>query len=101
MFNLFIGGGVDFDSDPIVAMFQPNQDSTTVRIPLVCDTEVEGNERFNITLSANLPVTLGARSTAIGIIQDSTGSIVINVPKCFYAYFLSCCFFWIGKLYFS
>ena len=85
MFNLFIGGGVDFDSDPIVATFQPNQDSTTVRIPLVCDTEVEGNERFNITLSANLPVTLGARSTAIGIIQDSIGIIVINVPKCLYA----------------
>ena len=74
-----IGGGVDFDSDPVVATFQPNQDSTTVRIPLVCDTEIEGDERFNITLNASLPVILGARSTAIGVIEDSTGTYIIMV----------------------
>ena len=59
----------------MVATFQPNQDSTTVRIPIVCDTEVEGNERFNLTLNTSPPVMLGARNTAIGIIEDSTGKL--------------------------
>ena len=73
-----IGGGVDFNSDAVVATFQPNQQSTTVRIPIVCDTEVEGNERFNLTLTTNPPVMLGARNTAIGVIQDSTGTLLFH-----------------------
>lgn len=68
-----VGGGVDFDSSSVVATFLPNEDSTTVMIPIVCDTDVEGNEQFNLSLSANPPVIVGAQSTAIGIIEDSTG----------------------------
>lgn len=64
---------MDFDSSAIVATFQPNEVSTTVNIPIVCDTVVEGNERFNLTMSVNPPVILGAQSSAVGIIGDSTG----------------------------
>ena len=68
-----IGGGVDFVSSSVVATFQPNEDSTTVMIPIVCDTIMEGNEQFNLSLIASPPVILGAQSTATGIIEDSTG----------------------------
>lgn len=64
---------MDFDSSAVVATFQPNEDSTTVTIPIVCDTNVEGSEQFNLSLSTSPPVVLGAQSTAIGIIEDSTG----------------------------
>lgn len=73
MINFTIGGGVDFDSRSVVATLQPNVASTTVRIPIVCDTEVENNEQFNLTLSVSPPAILGAQSSAVGIIQDSTG----------------------------
>lgn len=74
-----LGGGIDFNSSAVVATFQPNQASTTVMIPIVCDTVVEGNEQFNLTLSASPPVTVGARSTAIGVIEDSTGRKLFDV----------------------
>ena len=74
----FVGGGIDFDSSAVTATFQPNQVSTTVRIPIVCDTEVEGNEQFNLTLNADPPVVIGAQSSAIGTIEDSTGKLLFK-----------------------
>lgn len=70
---------MDFDSSAVVATFLPNEASTTVMIPIVCDTEVEVSEQFNMSLGVSAPVTLGAQSTAIGIIEDSTGKLVLNV----------------------
>jgi len=64
---------VDFISDPVTATFQPNQLSTMVDIPIVCDTIVESEEEFNIVLIGNSAVVLGAQSSAVGVITDSTG----------------------------
>ena len=88
---------MDFDSDAVVATFQPNQETAIVRIPIVCDTDVEGNERFNLTLTTSPPVMLGARNTAIGVIQDSTGMCIVNgcnLLRCC----ISRCFLWDIKL---
>lgn len=91
---------MDFNSSAIVAMFAPNEASTTVTIPIVCDTEVEGNEQFNLSLTASPPVMLGAQSTAVGIIEDSTGKPLLNVI-CFIICICilnSGCFFWNGQI---
>ena len=48
----------------------------------MCDTEVEGNERFNLTLSASPPVILGVQNTAIGVIEDSTGKFLLVISFC-------------------
>jgi len=71
---LFLSGeGVDFISNIVTAIFQPNQLSTTVDIPIVCDTVSENDEVFDINLIGNPSVILGTQSSAVGVIVDSTG----------------------------
>jgi len=70
-----IGSGVDFDSNPITIIFGVGEVSKRVNISVSCDEEVEGEERFDISLSLpnnNPQVTLG-RQRSIVRITDSTG----------------------------
>lgn len=58
-------------------MFTAGQTSTTVEIPIEMDNEAEENEEFDLTIvipsEAEGLVRPGARSDAVGIIQDSSG----------------------------
>jgi len=57
---IIVGNGVDFVSDPVNATFLPNQQSTTVTIPLVADNMVEDTEFFGIELQLpESPARLG------------------------------------------
>ena len=70
-----IGSGVDFDSNPITIIFGVGEVNKRVNISVSCDEEVEGVERFDISLSLpsnNPQVTLG-RQRSIVMITDSTG----------------------------
>ncbi|MDX2213900.1 MAG: Calx-beta domain-containing protein [Oculatellaceae cyanobacterium bins.114] len=64
--------GSDFTSTPIVVNFAEGQTSQTVTIPITNDTDVEGNETINLTLSNPTGgATLGTQTTAILTIIDS------------------------------
>ncbi len=60
------------DYQPIATTvnFDPGESVKTVDIPLIDDTTGEGIEYFNLTLSQNINVNLGARSTLTVRIQD-------------------------------
>ena len=79
----FILAGSDYDPDPVDAVFSAGQTSTTVEIPIMMDNEAEGNEEFGLTIvipsEVERLVRPGARSSAVGIIQDSSG-IVVTQP---------------------
>ncbi|MDX2213898.1 MAG: Calx-beta domain-containing protein [Oculatellaceae cyanobacterium bins.114] len=64
--------GSDFTSTPIVVNFAEGQTSQTVTIPITNDTDVEGNETVNLTLS-NLTggATVGTQTTATLTIIDN------------------------------
>jgi len=67
--------GDDFDAMPVTVVFSPGDQSQVVNIPLVCDTLVEGEETFSMSLSTNVTnsrLQLGTQRTAIGNIDDST-----------------------------
>ena len=70
-----IGSGVDFDSNPITITFGVGEVSKRANISVRCDEEVEGDERFYITLSllSNNPQVTTERSRSTGRIADSTG----------------------------
>ena len=68
---------MDYDSTPITATISAGTASTTVNVPLINDSIVEGPETFNlsITISPSLSgqVELGTIIEAIGNIIDDTG----------------------------
>ena len=57
-------------------MFTADNTVATVEIPIINDTEVEENEKFNITVillpTNNTRVTLGVQSTATAVIIDTS-----------------------------
>jgi len=75
---MYIGGGVDFESRPVNALFLSGNDQTSVLIDVTCDTIVEDDEQFNLALSipfTTMGVVVGSRSTATATITDSTSKI--------------------------
>ena len=70
-----IGLGVDFDSNPITITFGVGEVSKSVNISVNCVEKVEGEERFDITLSliSTNPQVTTERSRPTGWITDSTG----------------------------
>ena len=69
---------------PITVVFSLGDQSREVRIPLVCDTNVEDAETFLMSLSTNVTnsrLGLGTQRTAIGNIEDSTGNNLIYIDK--------------------
>ena len=75
------GNGIDYTSIPINATFPVGTNSTTIDIPVTKDNTVEEVETFNLNFS--IPSSLQDRvipgdiTTAIGMIIDDTGKIVI------------------------
>ena len=68
---------MDFDSRPINVSIAPEDTTTKVTIPVLCDRLIEGTEMFNISLSLisvshNVTVQLGLNKS-VGVIKDSTG----------------------------
>jgi len=73
--QLYVGNGIDFVSDPVNATFLPNQQSTTVSIPLVADVEEEDTEFFGIRfLLPESPVRLGEM-----VVSFQSGDITLTV----------------------
>lgn len=75
-----IAGGVDYASRQALAFFTPGDNQATALINLLCDSVVENNEEFSLTLSILSPtsgVKVGNRSTATAIIVDSTSKRLI------------------------
>ena len=77
IYILFVGSAVDFDSGPKNVSIAPENTTTIVTIPVMCDRLIEGTEMFDINLSLisvshNVTVQLGL-SKSIGVIEDSTG----------------------------
>ena len=72
-----IGSGVDFDSNPITIIFGVREVSKRVNISVSCDEEVEGEEKFDISLSPprnNSQVSLMKnKQKKVVRITDSTG----------------------------
>ena len=66
----------DFGSTTLSAVFLINTTSTTVRVPVISDNIVEGDEMFSMSLnvpsSLGLGVVAGSVTSAAGIILDST-----------------------------
>ena len=94
-------GGTDFTSSLLTAVIPAGATTTTVRVPVMNDTIVEGDEMFNMKL--NVPSSLGpgivagSVTSATGIILDSTSKgylawIVFNkqVYECIVKLTLSC-----------
>lgn len=73
-------GGKDYTSTPINAVFTAGSAVTTVNIPISNDTDVEGEETFDlrITIPSSLNGRLihGGRARAIGKIIDQTSKLV-------------------------
>ena len=53
---------------------------SSVRVPVISDTSLERDETFDLVLnipsSAGRGITLGSRSTALGVITDSTSKCI-------------------------
>jgi len=65
----------DFDSTPLTATIPAGTITTTVRVPVMSDNIVEGDEMFSITLNqAMLPygIRTGTNSNAIVVVKDSS-----------------------------
>jgi len=70
-----VGNGIDFVSDPVNATFLPNQQSTTLTIPLVADNEEEDTEFFGIRfLLPESPARLGGI-----VVSFQEGDITLTV----------------------
>ena len=71
--------GDDFNSTPLNATIPAGATNTTVRVPVMNDNIVEGDEMFSMSL--NVPSSLSpgivadSISSAIGIIRDSTSKL--------------------------
>ena len=65
--------GTDFISAPLNATFPAGATTTTVRVPVMSDNIVEGDEMFSMSLSPIGPgIVAGSVTSATGIILDST-----------------------------
>ena len=77
------GNGVDYDSNPIIALFNAGVNTTTIIIPVINDNITEETETFNLSLtnlsSPTGQVVLGSISKATGSIVDDTSKLTISM----------------------
>ena len=71
--------GTDFNSTPFTAKIPAGATTTTVRVPVMNDNIVEGDETFSMSLT--VPSSLGPGIVA-GSVTSSTGIIVDSTSKC-------------------
>lgn len=72
----------DFTVPPATVAFAANETSKTVAIPIINDTDIEGSETLNLTLSNPVGATLGTQSTAVLTITDDDAPIGGRTAKC-------------------
>jgi len=69
-------GGTDFTSSHLTATIPIGTNTVTVRVPVISDNIVEGDEMFNMSLtvlsSLGHGIVAGAITSTTGIIVDST-----------------------------
>ena len=69
--------GVDYDPNPIDVTFPAGQSTATVQLPVILDNEAELDEQLNLMLvipsEAEMLLTPGRVTDAVGIIKDSSG----------------------------
>ena len=73
MLIMYVGGNIDFISAPQTITIIAGTNSSTIRILVVNDNIVEGNETFNMNLT--IPPTLGPGVKA-GIVTSATATII-------------------------
>ena len=71
--------GDDFTSTPLIATIPAGATNTTVRVPVMSDNIVEGDEMFSISLNVSSSlgpgIVSGSVTRATGIIVDSSGKL--------------------------
>ena len=76
----------DFTSTPLTATIPANTTTTTVRVPVMSDNIVEGDEMFSISLtvpsSLGPGIVAGSVTSATGIIVDSTSKRCLTMLVC-------------------
>ena len=75
------GNGVDYDSNPITALFNAGANSTTINIPVINDNITEETETFDLSLT--IPSLLSGQ-VVLGHISKATGSIIDDTSKLIY-----------------
>ena len=77
---MYIGLGVDFNSDPFTITINAGATEGRGNIPVTCDDEVEGSETFDMTLTLTSSATrvMLDRNTSEGEITDSTGKWTVD-----------------------
>ena len=80
--------GDDFTSTPLTATIPAGATSTIVRVPVMSDNIVEGDEMFSMSLtvppSLGPGIVAGTVTSATGIIVDSTGKDFFNDGGLYY-----------------
>ena len=78
--SVWLTGGVDFNTTPLTATFDSGMTMSSVSVPVINDSIVEGREEFDLTLNVPLSlgpaITAGNRDRATGVITDSTSKSV-------------------------
>ncbi|XP_065917576.1 extracellular matrix protein 3-like [Dysidea avara] len=80
------GSGVDFDSNPITIIFGVREVSKRVNISVSCDEEVEGEEKFDISLSPprnNSQVSL-MKNKQKKVVRITDSTVEVNFNKSSY-----------------
>ncbi|MCB0163799.1 MAG: right-handed parallel beta-helix repeat-containing protein [Anaerolineae bacterium] len=66
----------DYIDQSGTATFNPGESSTTFTVPIVNDTDIEGDEALTLTLASPVSLTLGSTATAtLTIIDDDTPTV--------------------------
>ena len=78
--NVWLTGGVDFNTITLTATFTSGMTMSNVSIPVIVDNIVEEHEEFDLILSVpsslGPAITAGGRDTATGVITDNTSKCV-------------------------
>ena len=76
MKNIWLTGGVDFNTTILTATFASGMRMSNVSVPVIVDKIAEGHEEFDLSLnvpsSLSPAITAGSRDRATGVITDST-----------------------------
>jgi Tol biopolymer transport system component len=69
----------DFTAISRTLIFGAGETSKTVRIPVIDDLRIEGDETFDVTLSGPVNTTIGSPNTAVVTITDNDGAVAATI----------------------
>ena len=78
--NVWLTGGVDFNTTPLTATFASGMRMSNVSVPVINDNIAEGPEEFNLML--NVPPSLGPAITVDSMNDEAVGVIIDSTSKC-------------------